>query len=545
MEQIQKNEEKNVETVDQTPKDEFEYVFHLEKAIEDGEFEIFFQPIIHTISGSLCGFEALVRWNHPEFGFLNPFSFIPAMEETQQIYHLDLHVVELVCKWYARERELGRPVVPVSVNLSRMDFISVDVFGAIDGLAKQYGMPPEMLNVEITESVFGDESYEIADVIKKFRSAGYQVWMDDFGSGYSSLNTLKDFEVDELKIDMEFLSDMSARSKRIITSIIFMAKELKLVTLCEGVETEEQVEFLRTIGCDRMQGFYFARPMRYGEVLETLEKKQIRFESEEDRRYYHEINRINLLSPSPFIKPGEGKERHGGGIPLAILEKNKNRYGFIYKNEEFTDLLKIIGAEDAFEGFRKLVYFGYLTVDEVSGFLNDVMEKGEKELVFSANGDLCKAKGKLLSSEEDRCAILLSIDNITQNMNITHEQLMNQSLLSIYSMFLRVSLLRPEKNELVTVFSRDHYGIATDVAHDLRDLITKYAEKYVTEEDREKYLSFMEPSTLEERIRESDRGFINTKIKTEDEDGTYSRKMYLAVATGNHEVLVLVRYANL
>ena len=273
-----------------------DFVFHLEKAIENGEFEVYYQPIIHTISGSLCGFEALVRWHHPKLGFLTPMQFLPSLEETKQIYHLDIHIIEKVCQWYTTLKAANKPVVPVSVNLSRSDFESEDMFRVVESMTQKYGVPRNMLNIEITESAFSERESLMASNVERFRNAGYQVWMDDFGSGYSSLNTLKDYVFDELKIDMGFLSDMSLKSKRIIRSIISMAKDISMVTIVEGVETQEQVDFLKNIGSDRMQGYFFSKPLPYEELLPVLSEKGIAFESEEDRQYYHEINRINLLS---------------------------------------------------------------------------------------------------------------------------------------------------------------------------------------------------------------------------------------------------------
>ena len=522
-----------------------DFVFHLEKAIENGEFEVYFQPIIHTISGSLCGFEALVRWHHPTLGFLNPMQFLPSLEETKQIYHLDIHIIEKVCQWYAALIAAQAPVVPVSVNLSRSDFESEDMFSVVETLTQKYGMPRSMLNIEVTESAFSERETLMASTVERFRSAGYQVWMDDFGSGYSSLNTLKDHTLDELKIDMGFLSDMGLRSKRIIRSIISMAKDISMVTVVEGVETQEQVDFLKAIGCDRMQGYYFSRPLPYQDLLKVLEEKGIPFETEEDRQYYHEINRINLLSPSPFTILETGKEKRREGIPLAILEKHNDEYRFIYQDLEFRESLNVIGAVDAMSAMQKLIHFGILTRREIDEFIDTTISKGEREITFNVHGDLCSAHSKLLSSKKGRQAMLLSINNITQSINISHEQLLDQSLMNIYSMYHRVSILRPGKDEIVTVFTQDNHNIPTDVPHSLKRITEYFANLAVHEEDRDTYLAFLDSATLETRIHNSKRGFINTKIRTRDEDGSYTKKMYLAVASGNHEVILLVRYANL
>ena len=524
---------------------EIDFVFHLEKAIEKNEFELYFQPIIHSISGSLCGFEALVRWHHPTLGFLTPPQFLIPLEETRQIYHLDIHVIEKVCQWYEEQVNAGRPVVPVSVNLSRVDFESTDMFRVIEALTEKYHMPHNMLNIEITESAISDNADLMHTTIDRFREAGHQVWMDDFGSGYSSLNTLKDFEFDQIKIDMCFLSDMSPRSKKILRSMISMAKDISMITLVEGVETDEQVAFLKSIGCDRMQGYYYSKPLPYSPLVSHLTEKGISFESEEDRKYYHMINRINLLSPSPFSFAC-GEVRHlDKGIPLAMLEVKGDECSFIYTDDEFKALLESIGATDASGGIQRLIHFGILSRKEIDTFLHDTISKGENKITFKVRGDLCVARAMLVSSRKDCYAMLLSVNNFTQRMDISHEQLIDQSLMNIYSMYLRVSILRPEKNELITVFKNDHYDLPMDEVLDYRKMTERFAQIGVQQSDRIAYLDFIDPDTIERRIMESKNGFINTKIMTLDEDGKYSKKMYLAVSAGNHEVTLLVRYANL
>ena len=524
---------------------ESDLIFHLEKALEKEEIKLYFQPIIHTISGSLCGFEALSRWEHPQFGILMPDAFIDVLERSRQSYRLDCYIIDHVCQLLKREQDANRPVVPISVNLSRLDFEMMDMVAYVESCTDKYNISPDMLNIEITESAFTNEEQAMNDNIQRFRSAGYQVWMDDFGSGYSSLNTLKDYEFDELKIDMRFLSDTSIRSRRIIAAVVSMAKNINMVTLAEGVETRDQVEFLRTIGCDRLQGYYYCRPLPYEKAVMKLIEQGIHFETKDDRKYYHEINRINLLSPAPFQAEDNQHERHGGGIPLSIIEYRNRRVRFLYTNEEFRDDMRIIGAVDAEDMLQKLTHFGILSREQINRFICNVIEKGNDKMDFSVNGDYCSARGKCISNGDERCAVLLSVTNITRSMDIDHGQLMNQSMRNIYSMYLRVSVLRVQKNEVTPVFEHTKSDIEVDRTYQLNELISMYCDSRVEARDREKYLAFLKPATLEERILASRSGFINTKIHTLDADGNYTNKMYLALAMGNHEIMLLVRHANL
>ncbi len=198
----------------------------LEHAIENKHIEIYYQPIIRTLSGKLCSFEALARWEDPKLGILNPSLFISELEREHKIHILDCYMIDEICRRYKMRLEDKSAMVPVSFNLSRLDFSLCDIFNFIESTIRKYQVPREMFILEITESILEKNDASTKNIINKFHEAGYQVWMDDFGSGYSSLNVLKDYDFDEIKIDMEFLSVFNQKSKKIITSVVDMAKEL-------------------------------------------------------------------------------------------------------------------------------------------------------------------------------------------------------------------------------------------------------------------------------------------------------------------------------
>lgn len=235
----------------------------LDRAISEGQIELYIQPQI-TADHRCLGGEALVRWNHPQRGLLMPGSFVPAFERNGLIVRLDRHVWELACRQLSKWKEEGYTDRYLSVNISPKDFFFVDVYKEFVTLTKRYGIEPANLKLEITESAMMHDLPKQLVLIAKLREAGFVVEMDDFGSGYSSLNMLKDIRVDVLKIDMEFLrqSENEDRSRTILKMIISLAKELGMPVITEGVETKEHVDFLTEIGCDMFQGYFFARPMR-------------------------------------------------------------------------------------------------------------------------------------------------------------------------------------------------------------------------------------------------------------------------------------------
>lgn len=246
---------------------------NLDKAIKEGYIKVYYQPVVWSDTKELCGCEALARWIDPEFGFLSPGDFIPILEECRQIHKLDRNMYEQVCANMHECIKSGIPVVPVSMNFSRLDFELMDPIAELEELVAKYEIPKEYLHVEITESSMSNDVDKLKGQIKEFHDRGYAVWLDDFGSGYSSLNVLKDYKFDLLKIDMMFLRNFSnndKNAKSIIKSILDLAKELNMMTLSEGVETEDAVKFLQEAGCGRLQGYYYGKPMEYADLIKKI-----------------------------------------------------------------------------------------------------------------------------------------------------------------------------------------------------------------------------------------------------------------------------------
>ncbi|MBQ7215039.1 MAG: EAL domain-containing protein [Synergistaceae bacterium] len=243
----------------------------LKGAIQSGAIRVQYQPIVRLSTGKICEAEALARWPDSELGTISPAEFIPTLEEYREIHKLDIHALKQVCRDYHARSVKGLPVLPVSVNLSRLDFELCDILSEVELAVTLNGIPRNMLRIEITESI-GEEDTTVLNLgIERFRAMGYQVWMDDFGSGYSSLNVLKDYSFDTIKFDMKFLHGFdirkSEKAKYIISSNLQMARLMGMQALAEGVETAEQLEYLRSIGFDKAQGYYFGKPMNLDDIF--------------------------------------------------------------------------------------------------------------------------------------------------------------------------------------------------------------------------------------------------------------------------------------
>lgn len=242
---------------------EQEIVGMISSALAEKHFVIYYQPQYNHSTGMLVGAEALVRWKHPEKGLISPGIFIPIFEKNGFITRLDLYVFEEVCAFIRKCIDNGEQLVPISTNFSRYDIFQPHFVEKLEEIRNRYGVPVQYLRVEITESAIVGGSQHTNEIIHKLHSFGYIVEMDDFGSGYSSLNVLKDIELDIIKLDMLFLSGEaeSNRGGTIVSAVIRMAKWLGIPVIAEGVETVKQADFLKSIGCDYIQGYLYSRPL--------------------------------------------------------------------------------------------------------------------------------------------------------------------------------------------------------------------------------------------------------------------------------------------
>ncbi len=247
-------------------------VNHVDSAVKNGHIKVFYQPVVWSDTRKMCGLEALARWDDPKYGFLSPGVFIPVLEEYRQIHKLDACIFEQVCRDMREAMDNGKTVVPVSLNFSRLDFELMDAVSVLEGYVEKYDIPKDYLHVEVTESALTENTEVLTKAIDRFHAAGYSIWLDDFGSGYSSLNVLKDFSFDVLKIDMKFLTNFekNEKSRIILDTIISLADGIGMMSLTEGVETEEAAEFLKKAGCGRLQGYLFGKPMTLKELGEKI-----------------------------------------------------------------------------------------------------------------------------------------------------------------------------------------------------------------------------------------------------------------------------------
>ena len=316
---------------------------HFDEALEKQWIQVYYQPIVRAVNGKVCDEEALSRWFDPNKGFISPGDFIPALEGAGLIHRLDLYVLNQALLKMKSQQKMGLTIVPHSINLSRSDFDSCDIVEETCARVDAAGIAHNMITIEITESIIGRDFDYMKEQIERFRQLGFPVWIDDFGSGYSSLDFLQSIEFDLIKFDMSFMRklDEGRNSKIVLAELMRMATAMGVDTLCEGVETESQVRFLREIGCSKLQGYYYCKAISLNEIAERNRKGiQIGYENPEESDYFEDIGKVNLHDLSVVISEDDEMIQNAfSTVPMAIMEVSDEEVRFVRTNQSYRALL--------------------------------------------------------------------------------------------------------------------------------------------------------------------------------------------------------------
>ncbi len=475
---------------------------HIDQAIENGWIQVFFQPIVRTITGKVCEYEALARWDDPRYGFLSPAVFVDVLEEGRLIHKLDACVIRQVCEEWHKFEISSDWRVPVSVNLSRFDFELCDVFEMVDGLAKEYDVPRQMLHIEVTESALIESSTLLGNAIERFRDAGYQVWMDDFGSGYSSLNTLKDYVFDVVKIDMVFLRefDSKPKSRTIIASVVNMAKQLGMQTLIEGVETPEQFDFVRSIGCEFAQGYLIGRPSTSKKNVERIFAGELVMEHVSMHGYYDRIGSVNALSANPFDFPWDSSVRgrpFAEVLPLAVIEfqddvismmSSSNAFAQVIENLHVGTVAAIVEAVNRRGGLQARAIYEVIVAAANSSSTESVD--------LMVNGMHCVFRARYIASYKSVNALLVSLMSFPRFSDATEERLAQIATRSLYSTYDEVNIVDLSDGTVNTLYRGNSWFPSMSAGQQISAASSEFAQRHVHPDDRERFVSFVDVSKL-------------------------------------------------
>ncbi len=511
---------------------------NLDTALEKGYIKVFYQPVVRVFSRELCGYEALVRWDDPSFGFLSPADFINDLEKFHLIHKIDEYVVKSVCSRLRERMNEGLPVVPVSINLSRLDFDLCDIYQIVSHAVAVNRVPKNFLEIEVTEEGVTQDPEHLKEEIKKFRNNGFEVWLDDFGSGYSSLNVLKDYNFDVLKIDMKFLSDFSVRSKKIITSIVDMAKKVGIQTLAEGVETEEHFEFLKSIGCEMAQGYNFGKPLKEDEAFANIAAQNILIESLDSRLYNEDIGRVNLLSNS--------STNFANGNAWAIIEFNHNSLHFLQVNDLYIAILSSLGASNVKQA-DALINDKNRPIGEA--FFNFVekatLSPDEESIDFYDSKMFFYMAGRNIAHHKDKDAYLVTLSNLSSFREFNKHNLMDENISFLYSIYDRVDLVDLATEEITGLYSSSDSLSA--IKTDSLDEYVEYFSRLVYPGDREKFNFVVQISYLKRVLEEKKYTFIDEYFRVRNGNNEYEWKSVLFVGNINNDknqLLVCIRSAD-
>lgn len=487
---------------------------NIDNAIKQDHIKVYYQPVIRTSTGNVCGMEALARWDDPEYGLLSPGVFIGALEESRQISKLDTFMIGSICHRIRECMDRHNAVVPVSFNLSRMDFITTDVFEVVEDAVKRNNIPRENIHVEITETMLVSDAESVSRDMDRFHEAGYQVWMDDFGSGYSSLNVLKDYKFDVLKIDMTFLSSFTEKSKAIISSIVDMAKKIGVQTLAEGIETKEQYEFLREIGCEKVQGYFFGRPRPCETTLIDESGGMKTVEPMEWHDYYDAIGRVNEITK----------------MPTAVIEYNGRSFHFLSANAAYKCELGCAGTSSIAAAEENMNSQLLSLVDVFREFTEGPVSEGsEQSITYPVNSSYLRASVKLVAKHGSNMAYRVNLANITQDENKIEKTQLDSTLRNLYALFDEVYLHDVTENTTLVILSPVMKVRNRNNVKGISENLKLYADKVIFSEDRERFMEFSKLSTLGRRIEEDGKGFTSDYFRTLDKNGNYLWKEHAAM----------------
>lgn len=391
----------------------------MSRALKNKEFVVYYQPKYSLDDESIIGAEALVRWKNPTKGMIAPGVFIPVFEENGFIMKLDAYVWGETCKFIRKRLDEGKNVPPISVNVSRVNLYNRDLCKYLENLVKKYNIPYHLLELELTESAYTDNPQLMLQTMHQLQLLGFHVAMDDFGSGYSSLNMLKDVPVDILKIDLKFLSGNSNPEKgtSIMAAIVRMAKWLGIPSIVEGVETKEQVGFLRSIGCTMAQGYYYAKPMSEEDFEGYIDH---RIEHVDENKILNET-KGNLIDADQLWTYGEKKFDYLTSIFSAcgIYEIYQNQLELVRTSDSYYDMIHSTREAFYFDGLYLLGWIPEEDRKTVMKMFEDADNGITGEGIYRRNcpnGETIwlHTKVKFLSQKEDRKIYFVVMNDISK-----------------------------------------------------------------------------------------------------------------------------------
>lgn len=486
--------------------------------------QVYLQPIVRAVNERVCDVEALARWNDPEKGVLSPAAFIPVLEETGLICKLDLYMLDRVLEAIKIQSEEGFLSVPHSINISRADFDTCDIVEEIRKRVDAAGVRRDRITVEITESVIGSNLEFMKEQVERFRKLGFQVWMDDFGSGYSSVEVLQSIKFDVIKFDMSFLQKLDEVKERkvILTDLMRMASSLDTDTVCEGVETKSQVQFLREIGCSKLQGYYYSRPIPFDAIRE-MHKSNILIENEnpEESDYYESIGKVNLFDLGVVSNEADNAlQSTFSNIPIAVVEIKDGEARYVRNNRVYQDFAKRYFGMDISDGQTALQQREDETVSVWLSVVKQCGETGNRVFFDSTatDGSVIHSFARQIAVNPvtGSTAVAIAVLSITEPDERTTYADIAKSLAADYYNIYVIDLDTDDYIEYSSNVGGEELSVERH-GKDFFESAQKDAKNRIYEEDRESFLKWF---TRENVLREIEAQGVYTATYRQIDTGT-------------------------
>ena len=489
---------------------------YLDQALEKGFIRLYLQPIIRTLTGKLVGAEALARWESPQYGMISPAIFIPVLEEAHLIHKLDAYILNAVAKMTRHGLDQGLPALPVSVNLSRLDFILQDPFATTEAIRKKYNLPLGLLQVEVTENALVDKMEPVLDGIRRFQQGGYPVLLDDFGSGYSSLNVLKDYDFDTIKFDMKFLHPFTEKSRKILKSLVSMAKDLHIHTLAEGAETKEQCDFLREIGCEKIQGYYYGKPIPCEDFHQYALDQGLQVETRAEAELFDQAGLIDLNQP----------------IPISIVRDDTQEMTMLQANGLYLESLHSIGTRDV-QRVNVNLRSAYFPMNEkFRRFADRLRMTGQWEtMTYVDDGQYMRLKAKEIATVDKESIYQVGLYNISaeEALDDANAHRFDRLLRNVLLTYDAIWYLNLDENLVEIIETLTSIRVGTQF-HNVASALRQFAGHYVHPSDRERFLAFTDPKTFYERAASNPQSFISAPFRILLADGRYAWLYFTSMA---------------
>ena len=488
-------------------------------AIRENQFEVYYQQVCNALDGSIISAEALVRWQHPEKGMISPGIFIPLFERNGYISVLDRYIWDKVCAMLKRRREQNLDVVPISMNVSRVDFYSHSLCDDIIKIVEKYGLEPQLLRLEVTESSYSDNPQTVMETVKKLQDYGFTIMMDDFGSGYSSLNTLKDLPVDILKIDMKFMDDLDkgGKSAIILESIVRMTKWMSLRAVAEGVETEDELNFLKSIECNYIQGYYFYRPMPEKDFEELLNKPDL-VDVRSAAVTGSDENDFSILYNESLKAEGIFQNMSGG---FGIYELVGDRLEIVRVNKGYYEIMK---TQNIGMTAEKRLVENYMAKDDYEVLLEkcleaenirDTVQTQIKRVRYDGEVIWLDTRIRFIGNKGKRKMFYFYIMDVTQIKKAEQDNYMNRYSKALFRVFDKVYRLDYDTGYAEVLHSVDDTMKVGDKIY-FKDFFDKFAGHIMSSRRMEYSEAMKDKKAMDKVLSESRSGGISVDYKMDD-----------------------------